>query len=67
MNIYSSERTMSEVYPTCRTCKHRERWECGSKIISYCTARHDNRTDNGLKKVKCSYVACDHYINYNDR
>lgn len=49
---------------TCRTCKHRERWECGSKIISYCNARHDNRTDNGLKKVKCSYVACDLYINY---
>lgn len=56
--------SMSEELLTCRTCEHRERWECGSKIISYCNARHSNRTDNGLKKVKCNDTACDYYINY---
>lgn len=43
---------------TCRNCKYRERWECGSKIISYCSKRHSNRTNNGLLKVKCNSPAC---------
>lgn len=43
---------------TCRICKYRERWECGSKVISYCSKRHSNRTDNGLLKVKCNSPAC---------
>ena len=21
---------------TCRTCRHRERWQCGGKIIQFC-------------------------------
>lgn len=46
---------------TCRNCIHRERWECGSKIISYCNKLKSNRTQNGMKKVKCTQIACDYY------
>lgn len=43
---------------TCRQCANRERWQCGGKVFSYCKARKSNRTDNGLKKVKCKDKAC---------
>src|SRR6478609_10636746 len=37
---------------TCRSCVHRQRWQCGGSIIQYCAARKSNRTDNGLLKIK---------------
>lgn len=46
---------------TCMSCSHRQRWECGSKIIQYCGAIKSNRTFNGLKKIKCKDSACDLY------
>lgn len=46
---------------TCRTCLHRERWECGSKIIQYCRKLKSTRTFNGLKKIKCNQEACMYY------
>lgn len=46
---------------TCHTCVHRQRWECGSKVISYCRVRKSNRTFNGLQKVKCNQQACSQY------
>lgn len=46
---------------TCRTCVHRERWECGSKVINYCRVHKSNRTFNGLQKVKCNQQACSQY------
>ena len=44
---------------TCRECLYRERWECRSKIIQYCSAIKSNRTENGLKKIKCKNKACE--------
>lgn len=46
---------------TCRTCIHRQRWECGSKIIQYCSVIKSRRTENGLKKIKCKDDACPLY------
>ena len=45
----------------CRTCLHRERHSCNSKIIQYCGIRKSNRTDNGQLKIKCKTVACNFY------
>lgn len=47
---------------TCRTCRHRERWQCGGKIIQYCGKIRSSRTDNGLKKIKVSNPACSQYV-----
>ena len=46
---------------TCRNCVHRERWECGSKVISYCNKIFTSRTFNGMKIVKCTDLACEYY------
>ena len=46
----------------CRYCAHRERWECGSKIISYCNKIKSNRTFNGLRKIKCKDAGCDYFF-----
>lgn len=46
---------------TCNTCAHRERWECGSKIIQYCGKITSNRTSNGKKKIRCKDEACFYY------
>lgn len=46
---------------TCRSCDHRQRWECGGKVIQYCGVRSSNRTDNGLEKIKCKDRACPKY------
>ena len=48
----------SQKLKRCKTCKHRERWECGSKIIQYCSKRRSKRTTNGLLKIKANNVAC---------
>lgn len=46
---------------TCKTCEHRERHECNSKIIQYCGVRKSNRTRNGKLKIKASDMACNLY------
>lgn len=48
--------------PTCRTCQHRQRWQCGGTIIQYCGARKSNRTENGLLKIKTKDAACPLYV-----
>ena len=45
----------------CRTCAHRQRWECESKVIQYCAKRKSNRTFNGLLKIKVTNPACELY------
>ena len=47
-----------ETKETCRTCKNRQRWQCGGSVFQYCGARTSNRTDNGLLKIKCKDKAC---------
>lgn len=46
---------------TCRSCDHRERWQCGGSVIQYCGARKSKRTDNGLLKIKVTDPACPLY------
>jgi len=46
---------------TCRTCRHRERWQCGGTVIMYCNVIKSNRTQNGLKKIKVTNSACIRY------
>lgn len=48
-------------HPTCRTCQHRERWECNSKVFQYCGVRGSNKTANGKLKIKCKTPACGLY------
>lgn len=51
----------------CRTCKHRQPWECGARVIQYCGVRKSNRTYNGLLKIKVTNPACMAYeegLNY---
>lgn len=43
---------------TCRQCDHRIRYRQGSKIFSYCGARHSGRTSIKLLKVKACQPAC---------
>lgn len=59
-----SENEIEVVKPTkfCRTCRHREPWQCGGSIIHYCNARKCNRTFNGLMKVQAKRPACAAYI-----
>jgi hypothetical protein len=45
----------------CRTCIHRERWQCGGTTIQYCGVRKSNRTDNGKLKIKAKNPACASY------
>jgi hypothetical protein len=51
---------------TCRTCEHRQRWQCGGSVIQYCGIRKSNRTENGLLKIKCKMKACYNYKEEND-
>ena len=49
---------------TCRTCAHRERWDCGNsttRIIQYCGKIKSGRTRNGLLKIKVTNPACSLY------
>ncbi len=43
---------------TCLTCQHRERHECGGRVIQYCGIRRSSRTENGKLKIKCKTPAC---------
>ncbi len=61
MNLFEIE-PREETTETCRTCKHRQRWECNSKIFQYCGVRKSNRTQNGLRKIKCKDKACLLYL-----
>lgn len=61
MELFEIESRKKEITTTCKTCKHREKWECGSKIIQYCGVRKSNRTENGLLKIKCKDAACPLY------
>lgn len=49
----------AEQTKTCGTCKHRVRYEYDHVVISYCTVRKSNRTQNGLMKIKARQAACD--------
>lgn len=46
---------------TCKTCNHRQRWECNSKVIQYCGKVKSKRTQNGLKRIKVNNKACAYY------
>lgn len=56
------------IQPTkfCRTCEHRQRWQCGGSIIQYCGIIKSNRTFNGLKKIKVTNPACGRYQEQKD-
>lgn len=56
--LFDTTPNKSKSTKTCKTCKHRERWECGSKIIQYCGIRKSNRTANGLLKIKAKNPSC---------
>ena len=58
MKLFEIEEKKDIITNTCRTCEHRQRWECGSKIIQYCAKRKSNRTDNGLLKIRAKDTAC---------
>ena len=45
----------------CRTCKHRQPWQCGQRVIQYCGIRKSNRTYNGLLKIKVTNPSCAAY------
>lgn len=50
-----------EKLPTCRTCKHRQRWELNAystKIVQSCALQKSRRTNNGLKRIKVTNTAC---------
>jgi len=42
----------------CKNCKHRQRWQCGGRVIQYCGVRKSNRTYNKLLKIKVYNKAC---------
>lgn len=47
--------------PTCRTCKHRQRWKLNdhsTKIVQSCALQKSRRTGNGLKRIKVTNPAC---------
>lgn len=58
MNLFEIEQNKDEIKETCRTCEHRQRWQCNSKVFQYCGKRKSNRTENGLLKIKCKDKAC---------
>lgn len=46
---------------TCKSCLHRQRWQCNSVVVQYCGIRKSKRTSNGLLKIKCKDLACELY------
>lgn len=48
---------------TCRTCKHRQRWQADyeTRVTQYCEKRKSGRTHNGLLKIKVTNPACGYY------
>ena len=49
---------------TCQNCEHRQRWQCGSRVVQYCGARKSNRTENGLLKITRNTPACTLFDRY---
>ena len=46
---------------TCRTCKHRERFELNyhsSKIVQCCAKRPSKRSNSGFRVIKVTDTAC---------
>ncbi len=43
---------------TCKDCRHRERWQCNSKVFHYCGVRKSKRTQNALLRIRCKDKAC---------
>lgn len=59
---------MNDLFPgilksgkTCKTCKHRMRYECVESIFQYCGVRGSGQTQNGKLKIKCKNPACAKY------
>lgn len=59
--LFEVPEIISDCKLTCNTCLHRQRWQCGGRIIQYCGVRKSNRTDNGQLKIKCKTKACNLY------
>ena len=58
MNVAETLFKLQQENKTCRSCKNRQRWQCGGSIIQYCGIRESNRTFNKLMKIKCTRKAC---------
>lgn len=52
---------METTADTCRHCQHRQRIQCGGRVIQYCGVRGSNRTANGLLKIKVTMPACSQF------
>lgn len=65
-DLFNGQGHIEPVKPTkfCRTCAHREPWQCGGKIIQYCGVRKSKRTFNGLLKIKVTNPSCELYKIY---
>ena len=50
----------------CKTCKHRQRWQCGGRIIQYCGVTPNNRTFNGIKKITIKN-SCEKFANSKEK
>lgn len=68
---YVSEKTLfknfkpkksKSIKETCRSCNHRERWQCGGSIIQYCGKLSSNRTFNKKLKIKVTNPACEFWV-----
>ena len=59
-DLFNDEGYIEPKKPTkfCRTCAHRQRWQCDGSVIQYCSARKSRRTFNGLLKIKVTNPAC---------
>lgn len=62
-DLFNNEGYIEPNKPTkfCRTCAHRQPWECGQRTNQYCGIRKSNRTNNGLLKIKVTNPACEVY------
>ena len=65
VDLFEGYGYVEPIKPTkfCRTCAHRQPWECGQRTIQYCGIRKSNRTINGLLKIKVTNPACELYKN----
>lgn len=59
--LFNIESVENKPTSFCKTCVHREPWQCGSKVIQYCKKRKSNRTTNGLLKIKVNMPSCASY------
>lgn len=59
--LFRADADHPHIGKTCRTCKHRQRWQCGGSVIQYCGKRKSKRTFNHLLKIKVTNEACCFY------